>query len=589
MFVVVFAFPISAPLAQTPSFNDHLPIREEEKTPRSLKAQRVALEQLHDILRKYPEPHDAYISIAAIGNEETVPLLLERFRLDYGPLELEPTLGVMHGFICTQVHLVDALRTITNTDQGMYYPRWAAWWEANRSLSEHRWILDGFTSADMHVTDPVDEKFGLELIELLGREHSYRAFNANRLLEYARPDLRAEWVARASESAERSRRLGAIAVLRQIDTTGREDLLRRLAADSDVEVRGDALTALNDRLRNAPSSSTGARILLRGSRENWIRAVFFAGDLLVAAFRDGTVQALDARSLQTRWTRRVTPGAGDQVVVAEDRVILASQEGDLVSLDWQGRELWHRDAGDENNEIRRLIHRGDEVVVVHLRSLEQLELKTGKIGKAKFTIPAADFITDADSSQSFGFFIDGWGLRSFSDGASPGQPFSKAVGVSVVQESVCVTYGGSDNRVTCLTPDTLSPRWTRSVGSNGTWGHSVAPILDGSRVIVTTDSSFTAFRASDGAMLWTSHGGQETHGKTLPTGYGLLTQNYNYKLELRDPSTGEVRRVWPQIQGVARLAVEQNFALVADLDDALWLVDLSDPGGTAPPLLHRSP
>jgi hypothetical protein len=55
-------------------------------------------------------------------------------------------------------------------------------------------------------------------------------------------------------------------------------------------------------------------------------------------------------------------------------------------------------------------------------------------------------------------------------------------------------------------------------------------------------------------------------------------QSIHYKLELRDSSTGEVRRVWPQIEGVSELAVHDQFAAVAAIDGGLWIVDLCDIG-----------
>jgi outer membrane protein assembly factor BamB len=127
-----------------------------------------------------------------------------------------------------------------------------------------------------------------------------------------------------------------------------------------------------------------------------------------------------------------------------------------------------------------------------------------------------------------------------------------------------------------MSPDTLAPQWTSPIGRNGTRGHSLAPIQDGSRVFVLTDQDVTAFAASDGTILWTTFGGQETHGCTLPTDYGLLIQSLDYKLELRDSSSGEVRRVWPQIHGASRLAVHDQFAAVAAFDGTLWIVDLRD-------------
>jgi hypothetical protein len=227
------------------------PCNEEMANDRVLQAR--TLDQLHAILRECRDPHDAYLSVAEIGNEGTVPLPLERYRLDYGASEPVLPRGVHEGFICTRFHLVDALRTITNTDQGIYYPRWAVWWKANKGFSQHQWILNGFTEQGLHVSEPMDERFALELIEVMGRGFDdrgfvYRAANAGRLLANERPELRAGWVERASASEQRLRRLGVVAVLSRIETTGHEDILRRLAADSDMEIRSKALALLNSQL-----------------------------------------------------------------------------------------------------------------------------------------------------------------------------------------------------------------------------------------------------------------------------------------------------------------------------------------------------
>ena len=99
-----------------------------------------ALERLHSILRHPAGPggagrHDAYLSLIGFGNDKSLPLLLDRLRLDYGESEPVVPAGVKLGFVCAQIHLVDAIRYITNTDQGMFYPRWAKWWELNRGYS----------------------------------------------------------------------------------------------------------------------------------------------------------------------------------------------------------------------------------------------------------------------------------------------------------------------------------------------------------------------------------------------------------------------------------------------------------------------
>jgi PQQ-like domain len=559
MSIVMLAFSAVTAFAQASSV--------EEKFPNQVR-RTAALQDLHDVLRNHSNLHDAHLAIAAIGNEESVPLLLERLRLDYGSLQHGDPSGVGVGFDCAQVHLVDALRTITNTDQGMYYPLWLSWWEANRGLPQKRWIQDGFAVKGLHVVEPVDEQFGLELIELIGQDRGYLNFNAKRLLRDAAPEQRAKWAARAAESDQRYSQLGAIQVLRLFEIDGQDALLRRLTDNSDLELRRQALTRLNDHLRTSLSAAPGnARIVREADKDNWITGVGFIGDLLIAV-RNSEVEAFDTRTLGKLWTRRVFSRAGGRVLVVRNRMFLGAQEG-IIAIDQRGKVVWRREAYDEVNQMRRLISRGDEIVLVRLNSLDQLDINTGAV---KSTIPSDGTIRDADSTSKSGFFVDGRGLRYFGDAAGPEYRLSHAIGVSVNEQSVCVT--SADDRITCLAPVTLAVQWTRPIGANGTWGHDVAPIQYGSQVFVSTDNELTAFDASDGFMRWTASGGQESHGITAPTDYGLLVPSNTYKLELRDLQTGEVRRVWPQIPGVERVAVLRQFAAVVDFKGGLWLIDL---------------
>jgi hypothetical protein len=581
-FVGVFSLLVVGASGQSPQPGENSPSRNSKKARKAHDAPskpndsfRVpTLEELHDQLRKYRNLHDTYFYVGRVGNEETVPLLLERFRLDYGTSE-PPGGGVYGGFDCAQLHLVDALRSITNTDQGMYYPRWRAWWDTNRGLSQHQWIHNGFVAAGLHVVEPVDERFALELIDIIGRGQGHLVFNAWRQLFSSPPEHRAEWVALASASDQRFLRLGSLRLLGSVDA-GHEDLLRTLAADSDLEIRRTALTILDDHLRVSPSVvSTRARNLRAANREDRIRALCFIGDTLVTVSNNGNVEAFDPREFRKLWTRRVFPGAADRLVVSGDHVILAGWGGGLAVLDRSGQILWHREPTDASDQTVRVSMRGDDIVVARLLSVEQVD---GKTGARKSVVPAIDFVRDADSSETSAFFVDKRGLRPLKDGAEAEyKEFSGAIGVSVSQQSVCVTStGGPIDRVTCMTPDTLSVQWTRPIGRNGTWGHGLAPIQAGSRVFVPTDQDLTAFAASDGSLLWTISGGQEAHGRIAPTDYGLLMQSMRYKPELRDPVTGEVRRAWPQIEGVSQLAVRQQFAAIAGLDGALWIVDLAD-------------
>src|SRR5580700_10954498 len=95
-FMVMLAFSAVTALAQTPNV-------EEKSRNRIQKA--AALERLHQILRTQSNLHNVYLEIAGVGNEQSVPLLLERLRLDYGSLQIGDPSGAGMGFDCAQVHL----------------------------------------------------------------------------------------------------------------------------------------------------------------------------------------------------------------------------------------------------------------------------------------------------------------------------------------------------------------------------------------------------------------------------------------------------------------------------------------------------
>jgi hypothetical protein len=160
---------------------------------------------LHDDLRKSREPHDTYIMLIGLADESTVPLLLYRLREDFGasgpppepppprqlpttptqfplPPMIEPSARYEPAYPCVWGHLIDALISATNTNRGMYYPAWREWWEANQHRSRREWIHDGFVSMGLHVTEPVDERFARELLELASHQDDPRRFNALRLL-----------------------------------------------------------------------------------------------------------------------------------------------------------------------------------------------------------------------------------------------------------------------------------------------------------------------------------------------------------------------------------------------------------------------
>jgi len=528
------------------------------------------LAELHEVLRTTKEPHDAYLEVTSLGNEATVPLLLDRLRLDYGEKEPTPPPGRQFGFICTQGHLIEALRTITNTDQGMFYPRWAAWWAANQKFDRKRWALDGFAAAGLHVSDPVDERFGLELIDVLGHGYSYSATNAARVLSATDAASRAEWVVEAAASPERIRRLGALAVLDRIDRAAREEIVRKLTADSDLEIRRQALSVLDERERARLASVSATGVFCRAfSQERFSTTVAdFAGDLLIVA-HDDEVKAFDPQTRREIWKTQTSQSA-EKILVVGERIVLATRDGDLLGLDIRGKVLWHRtEKGGRNDEISGLILSGSNVVTVRSRKLEVLDPISGN---KQAEVPAFKYITSAASSGASTFFVDGDRLRSLTNEPQPEIRIPNLRAVSVTPAAICVSASAFNEagRVRCLKADTLDELWSYPIRSQ-----AAAPVQDGSRVYVATDNDLSALNANDGSLLWTTASSQAAFGNVVPTVEGLLLANDNSQLELRDPQTGQVRRVWPRVSYFQHISAHDRFAVVTDPDGIVWLIDLA--------------
>ena len=256
------------------------------------------------------------------------------------------------------------------------------------------------------------------------------------------------------------------------------------------------------------------------------------------------------------------------------QVILSSDQGGLVSINQRGRILWQWKPVSKDHEVRRILFSDNEILVAHLNSVERVDPATGR---TKSRIHSFGTLRDIDAAEGQAFFADEKGLHSLRVTSRLEYLMPHAIGVSVSHESVCVTSSAiSGGIVTCLNPDSLTLQWTRPIASDGTWGHGVAPVMGDLHVLVPTDEDLTAFRASDGSLLWTSQGGQEAQGTMAPTGKGILIQSNRYRLELRNLANGEVRSVWPQIDGVMRLAVEGQSAAVVDMDGGLWFINLND-------------
>ena len=572
--LTILFFLTLAALAQTPP--DAESAIGQQPAPTALPAgegARRVNERLHD--PQY-DPHDTYLYLGGFGNEETAALLIKRLH-PMPPGAKNPYFG---GFICTYWHMLDALKEITNTDQGNYYEGWARWWQANQGLSQRQWILNGFAAQGLRVSDPVDETFGLQLLNVLGtapKSPLYLVANAKRSLTASPENLRLGWVHKAAVSDQAALRLGAVRDMVSIDTTGFEPLLRQLTKDADATVRYEALEALNDRLSKTLQDRSGsAQPLLQTTEQNWINSVAISDGLVVVSLREGDVHAFEAQSRRTLWVRKLGSCTGEHVLVDNDRIILSDRIGSALAVDRTGRVIWRKPSQDESddNEIRRIFKTGEDIVLMRRKSIEKVDRNTGK---TKLAVPAEDFILDADSDGTTVWFLDGkTGLRTFGADTPSLTEFANGRGLLAIPGSLCITRW--DRQITCLDPATLSIQWSQPISEDGTWGHNVAAVPYDTQLLLETDRDLTAYSKANGSVLWKVSGHQGAQGTILSTPYGFLIRSKDYKLELLDPETGEVRKVWNTLSAI-KLATDGRWAVAPGRRsgeiETLWIVDLA--------------
>ena len=99
---------------------------------------------------------------------------------------------------------------------------------------------------------------------------------------------------------------GAVLSLQGVAWDEYENLLRQLASDSDLEVRGLALAILNDRLRDSlsvrPRDNTAVcHVEMGRNRARKIQSVSFVGDVLIVAYSN-RVRAFHSQTRRAIWT-----------------------------------------------------------------------------------------------------------------------------------------------------------------------------------------------------------------------------------------------------------------------------------------------
>jgi outer membrane protein assembly factor BamB len=252
-------------------------------------------------------------------------------------------------------------------------------------------------------------------------------------------------------------------------------------------------------------------------------------------------------------------------LTTDHQVVLASRAGALLALDLQGRIRWRRRADGQSwtNEVHRLLQYGDQLAAVRHHTVDLLDMRTGAL---KSTYDAVGEITGADANGKSMCLVEGSGLHCFPEG---NRDFLYGHGVSMSQNLICTTQDDAkDQNVTCLSANGGAELWKRQL-----YVHDAAPVQDGPRMFVRLNGGLRALNSADGSTVWGTE--DDAAPLMIPTGFGLLERDMAGQPVLRDPETGELRRVWPQVQWRESAAVHGKWAAIADFD-VVWLLDLSD-------------
>ena len=101
----------------------------------------------------------------------------------------------------------------------------------NKDRTQEQWIKDGFVEHGFPVSDPADDAFITALIQASNPKYQprYLQVNALRILRTVPSDTVVRLAKPLSVSKEAASRRATIAVLEEVDGTGRLDILRDFA------------------------------------------------------------------------------------------------------------------------------------------------------------------------------------------------------------------------------------------------------------------------------------------------------------------------------------------------------------------------
>ena len=331
----------------------------------------------HRVLRWGSERHDVFAFLADVGDESSVPLLLDA--LD------EFAADPHRGGGCCREGCVQALVALTNQRLGDLPAPWRAWYAQHGRETRWQWSLAGFQTLGLPVTDPPDEALLAALLRFReqGRGRARRAIEY--VFDHLPPGARDRFLAVSLADADMTLLRGCITEMQRVGSDADRRRLDALTAAPDPAVAERALTAYNQAVRVAvrrdgAASSFAGKVLWHGQVSPFrLQRTALADDLQTLFFhavedlsgKHAELGAFDLVTRRVRW-RVALPRDSSYVCARGPRVCLTRRDRGLYpglllcALDAAtGRELWQRSVGGRGALLRgeRLLLYGPAIQV----------------------------------------------------------------------------------------------------------------------------------------------------------------------------------------------------------------------------------
>ena len=513
-------------------------------------AERLA--QLHKALASSGDPHDVILEIGWMGDATSVPFLIDALAKQ-GNVPREG----LYASIDTRFHTLDALQSITNHDAGRNAEDWRQWYERNRDKTQEQWIKDGFVEHGFPVSDPPDDAFVTALIQASNPKYQpqYLQVNALRILRKVPSDNVVRLAKPLSASQESATRRATIAALEIVDGTGRLEVLRNLAKDSDIDIAENALRTLNEALRSTlPTISAETVWDIRLAKAGVHVLNVLDDHTVVLSIGYGVVDktrvvGFDLVSHKMLWTYPTTESVRGNAVRIGDRLYFVDDDRVVHCISVRGKPVWAKPLTanpDRGTSGPSILSASGYLFVPDDKSVYVVTLH-GQIQ----TYAMGEYVSRsmAQGRRRVFLAIHNGPILVFDDPTQPPTRVStglKTAHLSAFGDVVCVVSFGPTYQLQCLDQQTLRELWRADLPDE--MGAYNGLEQDGENVYVLAQGRALAFKVATGSRLWatdefTSFAFFKTFGRTA------LTRNGDFNLEWRDPSSGEAIGVWGKRDG----------------------------------------